>query len=134
MIHSSAALLPAALRVALLTATVAVPLGGVFAPPAQAQGWGEERRERERYNDRERSWDDRGRRDGYNERARYSEDRGRRESYNERERYWDDGGRREGYYRRPDLYYSAPPVVVHHPDYYRQPSPGISFQLPYFYR
>ncbi len=51
-----------------------------------------------------------------------------------RDRDWDSRGRREGYYRRPDLYYSAPPVMVVHPDYYRQPAPGISFQLPFFYR
>jgi hypothetical protein len=112
----SLAKLPSALRVTLLAATLAVPMAIAFAPPAQAQGWGEERRERP--DERGRQWDDRGRREGYNQ----------------RERYWDDRGRREGYYRRPDLYYSAPPVVVHHPDYYRQPAPGISFQLPYFYR
>ncbi len=51
-----------------------------------------------------------------------------------RERHWDREGHRGGYYRRPNLYYSAPPVMVHHPDHYRRPEPGISFQLPFFHR
>jgi hypothetical protein len=50
------------------------------------------------------------------------------------ERGWDDQGRHEGYYHRPDLYYSAPPVVVVHPDYYRQPASLFNLRVPFFYR
>jgi hypothetical protein len=88
----------------LLAATLALPLAAILAPPAHAQGRGHEE-----YRDGGRGyWEGRDRRG-----------------------YADD--RRYGYYHRPDLYYSAAPVVVHHPTYY-QPAPRVEFRLPYFYR
>jgi len=43
---------------------------------------------------------------------------------------WDHRGWREGYYRRPDVYYSAPPAVYPPYGYYAQPGPTFSFSFP----
>lgn len=42
----------------------------------------------------------------------------------------DHRGWREGYYRRPDIYYSAPPVVYPPYGYYAQPGATFSFSFP----
>jgi hypothetical protein len=38
---------------------------------------------------------------------------------------------REGYYRRPDVYYSAPPVVSPPYGYYQQPGASFSLTIPF---
>jgi hypothetical protein len=38
---------------------------------------------------------------------------------------------REGYYRRPDVYYSAPPVVYPPTGYYQQPGATFSLSIPF---
>lgn len=38
-----------------------------------------------------------------------------------------------GYDHRPDVYYSAPPVV-YEPPVYQQPGPVLSLTIPFFYR
>jgi hypothetical protein len=37
----------------------------------------------------------------------------------------------EGYYRRPDVYYSAPPVVYPPYGYYQQPGATFSLTIPF---
>jgi len=54
-------------------------------------------------------------------RAENDHDRARREH-----RDW-----REGYYRRPDVYYSAPPVVYPPYGYYQQPGATFSLSIPF---
>jgi hypothetical protein len=39
-------------------------------------------------------------------------------------------GWHQGYYRRPDIYYSAPPVVYPPYGYYSQPGATFSFSFP----
>ena len=46
------------------------------------------------------------------------------------DRWRDHHGWREGYYRRPDVYYSAPPVVYPPYGYYAQPRSTFSFSFP----
>ena len=46
------------------------------------------------------------------------------------DRWRDHHGCREGYYRRPDIYYSAPPVVYPPYGYYAQPGATFSFSFP----
>jgi hypothetical protein len=53
-------------------------------------------------------------------RARDDHDRGRRDHYD-----W-----RGGYYHRPDVYYSAPPVVSPPYGYYQQPSVSLGLNIP----
>ncbi len=42
----------------------------------------------------------------------------------------DHGGWREGYYRRPDVYYSAPPVINPPYGYYQAPGATLSLSIP----
>lgn len=46
------------------------------------------------------------------------------------DRHWDRRAWHEGYYRRPDIYYSAPPAVYPPYGYYGQPSATFSFSFP----
>lgn len=90
-----------ALRLWLITATMALPLAVTLVQLAHAEGRGHDQR-------------DRG----------YRQDRKHRDH---------NQGRHEGYFHRPDLYYSAPPVVMQHPAY-SLPAPRVEMRLPYFYR
>jgi hypothetical protein len=45
-----------------------------------------------------------------------------------------DHGWREGYYHRPDIYYSAPPVIYPPMGYYQQPSATLNFSFPLILR
>jgi hypothetical protein len=47
-----------------------------------------------------------------------------------RPEYGRDHGWREGYYHRPDVYYSAPPVVYPPTGYYQQPGVSLNFAFP----
>jgi hypothetical protein len=40
----------------------------------------------------------------------------------------------DNYYRQPDIYYSAPPVVVVPQGYYQQPAPALIFSFPLLIR
>jgi hypothetical protein len=100
-----------ALRFWLIAATLALPLAASLAQLAYAEGRGHDRGHGE-YRDQGRGHDQRGR--------GYRQDR-------------DSRGHNEGYFHRPDLYYSAPPVVVQHPAY-SLPAPRVELRLPYFYR
>lgn len=48
----------------------------------------------------------------------------------DRHDHWDHHAWRQGYYRRPDIYYSAPPVVAPPYGYYAQPGATFSFSFP----
>jgi hypothetical protein len=65
--------------------------------------------------------DDRARGD----RARGDRARGDRARGHERSAW------REGYYRRPDVYYSAPPVISPPYGYYQQPGASFSLTIPF---
>ncbi|MEA2771795.1 MAG: hypothetical protein QOD93_4757 [Acetobacteraceae bacterium] len=45
---------------------------------------------------------------------------------------WQDHDRYDDYRHRPDVYYSAPPVVVAPRGYYTQPGATLNFNLPFF--
>ena len=52
---------------------------------------------------------------------------------NDRDRRWEHGrgpGWRDGYYHRPDVYYSAPPVISPPMGYYQQPGASLNFTFP----
>jgi hypothetical protein len=122
MTHRNTAWLPVTtLRLALLGATLALPLAATLVPPAHAQS-------REDRGHEGRSYEGRGHDDHGRGRAEDRRDRNRDQGR------WRDQNSYGGYYHRPDLYYSAPPVVVQHPGYYRQPAPAFNFQVPFFYR
>jgi len=47
--------------------------------------------------------------------------------------HWRDRYRHGGHYRRPDVYYGAPPVVLVPPRYYPQPGVTLNFGFPLYY-
>lgn len=49
---------------------------------------------------------------------------------NDHGRRYDHHEWRRGYYRRPDIYYSAPPVIYPPYGYYQQPGATFSFSFP----
>jgi len=104
-----------ALRLWLIAAMMALPLAVTLAQLAHAEGRGHNRGHGE-YRDQGRGHDQR--------------DRGYRQ---DRDRRGHNQGRYEGYFHRPDLYYSAPPVVVQHPAY-SLPTRRVELGLPFFYR
>jgi hypothetical protein len=59
------------------------------------------------------------------DRARGDRARGDRDRGHERSTW------REGYYRRPDVYYSAPPVISPPYGYYQQPGASFSLTIPF---
>jgi hypothetical protein len=59
-------------------------------------------------------------------------DRGRdRHQAHERDR-WRGHDRYDDYRHRPDVYYSAPPVVLAPRGYHAQPGASLSFSLPFY--
>jgi hypothetical protein len=64
-------------------------------------------------------------RDGWRERG-HDEGRG-----HARDR-WRDHDRYDDYRHRPDVYYSAPPVIVAPRGYYTEPGVTLNFGLPFF--
>lgn len=93
------------LRVTLLCGLLAATLTGVLAGPALADGHDHDRNDHGHY------------RQGHDEHGGWHR-RGPPERY--------DGPRYQGYYRRPDVYYSAPPVV------YLPPGGSLNFSIPLF--
>ena len=88
-------------RLALLGGLLATTLTGVLAGPVRADGY--------EHGPGRRAWQDHGREHGRGPPPRY------------------EGPRYQGYYREPDVYYSAPPVVVYQP-----PGPSLNFSFPLF--
>ena len=88
-------------RLVLLGGLLATTLTGVLAGPVQADGY--------EHGPGRRAWQDHGREHGRGPPPRY------------------EGPRYQGYYREPDVYYSAPPVVVYQPY-----GPSLNFSFPLF--
>ncbi len=57
----------------------------------------------------------------------------RRNEPRQRQVHRQEPRRGASYDHRPDVYYSAPPVV-YEPPAYQQPGPGLSLTIPFFYR
>lgn len=72
------------------------------------------------------AWADEHGRDGWQEHGR---DRWREEHGRDR---WREHDRDEHYRYRPDVYYSAPPVIIVPRGYYVQPGATLNFSLPFF--
>ena len=100
-----------ALRLAIGVALVAM-LTGAPATPGRADEHGRD------------GWQDHGR----DERQEPRHDGGREHGHDR----WQEHDRYSNYGQRPDIYYSAPPVIVAPRGYYTQPGATLNFNLPFF--
>jgi hypothetical protein len=97
---------------------LAATLGGVLTGSAKADEHG-----RDEWRDHARHGDDRHREDSRREDWRHED---------WRHEDWRHESRRDEYRHRPDVYYSAPPVVEAPRGYYAQPGASLNFSLPFF--
>jgi hypothetical protein len=99
-------------RLTLCIVLAAGTLGSALPSPARADEHGRD------------GWEEHGH-DGWRE---HGHDRWREHTGDR----WREYDRYDDYRHRPDVYYSAPPVIVAPRGYYVQPGATLNFNLPFF--